>query len=293
MIEFYRYFNLFLVVLCLYCIGNSLILNNTLPTYSLFTKPINFNPNFFAIGIVLGLNSFIHNFSSKNISELNRLGKTIDIFTASVFFISLMLLTSRIAIISFLVVCYILVLYKMFSSSNWKLILLPIILTTTVLALVSLSPIGKTRFVNIISKTKNIRSGFQDKEYSRYHTWHAGWNLIKNRPFKGSDRKKIPSKLNQQYKENNYTYALQQSYHVHNQFLSTAVFGGVFLSIFLICIIWVPVFIIKNSLYFGQSLIITLTFMTDAPLRDFIVFSFFSLICLISIIDLYKISSLK
>lgn len=274
------------ILLVGFCFARMIVLGQVM-TYTGFGNLINFNPNFLAIFVVISMSFSLWSLLFSEQSSTRTVYDTFCVFLLSA---GLILLTSRMAIITFVLVTFFLVYHKLRESRKVKYILLPISLLAFILMGLFSHKMGSVRTNNLVRKLDYKNANKRD---GRWNILEATINCIKKKPFFGYGYKNAQLALNQEYHKNGFENALKKNYHSHNQFLQLALYGGIPCGVLLLIIIWSPSIFKTSILSTTISSIFTLTFLTDCPLQDPYVLVMFSLLILAQFVENTSIAPIK
>jgi O-antigen ligase len=92
--------------------------------------------------------------------------------------------------------------------------------------------VKQLKYVNWRMSVTSVKkySGPQDNNNGlsiRIMMWHTAWDLIKERPLLGYGAKGARVEVIKRYKEENFELGYSQGYHSHNQYLQSALLGGI------------------------------------------------------------------
>lgn len=251
------------VVSSSYCILHNLWFEGYIGEYTNISKPLNINPNFFAIPVVLVLFYFSWEWFQK---PLNGFGKTWRVLLISFCAVFLILLTSRMAFFSLFVALMLLGIYYLIDKKKYFPILMLSALFFVLIIALSQTHLGGIRLRNI---KKHINVIVDDPlKVKRIQTMDAGFEILKENLWLGAGFHEFQPKLQKIYSKKRYDYALQKKYHIHNQFLQIGARGGVLLLIVFLGFLWLPIILKFNFFACIQSTIFSLVFITDSPLMD-------------------------
>ena len=257
--------------------------------YSLFSKFL--HTAYFSMYLLLAISIIIIYYTKWFNSQKNIIYTSyIFIFT---FGICIILCSSKIGILSLLIISIILFYYKFKTKLSLKNIGVFILsLSLIIITINKLLPNSLDRFNSLT----NISSKHQDKKSSESTTlriliWEQSINLIKNNFLLGTGVGDANDELYKKYQSNGIDVAFDEKLNAHNQFLQTFIGIGLF-GFILLCIISIgQIFIAynkKNILMFVFFIIISLNFFVESMLQTsagvlFFVFFF----CLINKSKIY------
>ena len=257
--------------------------------YSLFSKFL--HTAYFSMYLLLAISIIIIYYTKWFNSQKNIIYSSyIFIFT---FGICIILCSSKIGILSLLIIAIILFYYKFKTILSLKNIGVFILsLSLIIITINKLLPNSLDRFNSLT----NISLKHQDKKSSESTTlriliWEQSINLIKNNFLLGTGVGDANDELYKKYQSNGIDVAFDEKLNAHNQFLQTFIGIGLF-GFILLCIISIgQIFIAynkKNILMFVFFIIISLNFFVESMLQTsagvlFFVFFF----CLINKSKMY------
>ena len=257
--------------------------------YSLFSKFL--HTAYFSMYLLLAISIIIIYYTKWFNSQKNIIYSSyIFIFT---FGICIILCSSKIGILSLLIIAIILFYYKFKTILSLKNIGVFILsLSLIIITINKLLPNSLDRFNSLT----NISLKHQDKKSSESTTlriliWEQSINLIKNNFLLGTGVGDANDELYKKYQSNGIDVAFDEKLNAHNQFLQTFIGIGIF-GFILLCIISIrEIFIAynkKNILMFVFFIIISLNFFVESMLQTsagvlFFVFFF----CLINKSKMY------
>ena len=236
--------------------------------YSLFSKFL--HTAYFSMYLLLAISIIIIYYTKWFNSQKNIIYSSyIFIFT---FGICIILCSSKIGILSLLIIAIILFYYKFKTILSLKNIGVFILsLSLIIITINKLLPNSLDRFNSLT----NISLKHQDKKSSESTTlriliWEQSINLIKNNFLLGTGVGDANDELYKKYQSNGIDVAFDEKLNAHNQFLQTFIGIGLF-GFILLCIISIgQIFIAynkKNILMFVFFIIISLNFFVESMLQ--------------------------
>lgn len=109
------------------------------------------------------------------------------------------------------------------------LLLLPIVVLSTGLAIVLSTPGGRETLAYLQNGFNLPDPDFQDLDNAlatRYYIWQSAWQLVANHPLLGLGTGNTEAALASQYAENGFLLGVQYHFNAHNQYLQTWLNGG-------------------------------------------------------------------
>ena len=263
-----------IVLTSFYCFSFNIIDSGRIGEYTNITKPLDMNPNFFAIPVILVLLFFSWEWLEKSLSQVGRIVRAGIGFSC---LCTLILLTSRMAFFALFFSLITLGIYYSYQRRNFKPFFVLASLLTIVIITLSRTHLGGIRFRNIKIHLNAVLD--DPMKINRIQTMDAGIDLMIENIWFGVGFDDMQPKLEQIYRNKGYKYALNQKYHIHNQFIQIGAFGGIFLLLLCTIFMWLPVILNFQIFGFLQSSVFTLVFLTDSPLMDVRIAIVFVLTC--------------
>ena len=196
----------------------------------------------------------------------------------------ILLLSSKLALISCLLIFIGVGIYRMLQSKNYLLGMVFLLLFIAAsAAIIRTVPELNQRIQNarVVLNANSIDKTDAESNAVRILVWHAATAAFLENGMIGTGTGDVKDELFKHYKQNGYTGALEHRFHAHNQFLQTGVaLGYIGFVIFLLGIL-VPVSVAwknKNFLYVSFALLVVLNFLTESMLESeagVFIFAFF------------------
>lgn len=248
-----------------------------------YTKLSIIHPTYFAtyLNFVLVL---LGNYFATQHKKLSSLKKTLLTLLIVYFIVFIILLSSRIAIISIAFVFNGLVIFHFLKKRFAPVTFIVLISLNLIPLLVAFnSPIIKKRFAELqqMNEIKD-RSIIENSTNSRLIIWKAAFSLIKENFWTGVGSGDVTDELVKTYEENNFIKGQKKRYNAHNQYLQVwlayGVFGFlVFLSGFYI--FYAAAIQNDDSVYLIFLILVSLVFLTETFLNSqsgVVFFAFFN-----------------
>ncbi len=248
-----------------------------------YTKLSIIHPTYFAtyLNFVLIL---LGNYFATQHQKLSRLKKILLTLLIAYFIVFIILLSSRVAIISIAFVFNGLVIFHFLKKRFATVTFIVLISLNLIPVLVAInSPIIEKRFSELqhLNKMKN-NSIIENSTNSRLIIWKAAFSLIKENFWTGLGSGDVTDELVKTYEEDNFKKGQQKRYNAHNQYLQVWLAYGVFgLLIFLsgFYIFYAAAIQNDDSVYLIFLILVSLVFLTETFLNSqsgVVFFAFFN-----------------
>lgn len=263
------------------------------PSIDLF-ESINFSiilhPSYFAMYITLSVIILVYELFNTKLKPLTII---LLVFILMLFTTAIFLLSSKMGIISFILIVFCFMLVQIISKKQYiqGLFSLGILFLITFLAFY-FSPNLPGRFNNaVLAITSTVQPTEVESSALRTMTWKTSLEIVKENPLIGVGTGDIKDVLLVKYESNGMNYALERRLNAHNQFLQTAgALGIIGLLILLLCFV-IPIYISikhRNLVYFFFLLLIFLNFLVESMLETqagVVFYAFFNSLFLFSLKD--------
>ena len=238
---------------------------------------VNIHPTYLSLFISFTVLQIVVHITDKWKSLKNSI-KTIYLFTLvyGIFFI--LLLSSKIIIISLIVISGLWVYINIKSKIKATVILASIVFSLVVLLIVF--PTTRERFVYLFSAVKTSKIDKHNPDSMRKGIYKSAFRVIEKNRFAGVGLGDVQQELQQQYKSDNLKKAYRKRFNTHNQYLDFWISSGILSIIIFILSVLYPLFLSavkKDFQYMVFLLLVTFVFLTENILVRQVGIIFYSL----------------
>ena len=279
--------NLLVFIYCLILALNNYMKENNFDLVVGSDLSLILHPSYFSMYIVLASIILLNELYNAQSKFLTKIGIVLILL---VFTVAIFLLSSKIGVISFILITFFFLLFQIISKRLYLQGFLSLgIIALLIFTAFYFSPNISARFKFAFGAINTpVQPGSSESSALRVLTWKTAGEIIRENPIIGVGTGDIKDELIKKYEANGMVYALKLRLNAHNQFLQTAgTLGIIGLLLLLLCFV-VPFYISakeKNIIYFFFLLLVLLNFTVESMLETqagVIFFAFFSSIFIIT-----------
>lgn len=219
---------------------------------------------YWAIGLLLGGHFALERLIQNPFSS--RWKNWALIFSLLVFALFTLHLASRMGLVILIVSTILYSAYFTIKLRKLKLLLIPVVFITVMISLALSMPWFRVRIIEYSSKP--FQTGGSQVE-TRLSRWEAIWPIVIDNPLVGVGTGDAWPEMLIAYQARNQTYAVEQRYNAHNQYLQTLISSGIVGFVFLmgmLSFVWIRYF--RKFSIFHRLIMLTfaLAFLTESML---------------------------
>lgn len=196
--------------------------------------------------------------------------------TLLVIFFNLMvvLLSSKMGILSLLVIYFLMAAIFCFSRPTRRKALFPITMMVTVIVFTFSLPQTMERVertTNVVENIDSLKSDAEESTGERILVWKSAWNIIQHHPLIGVGTGDVKDALLEEYASQGIAYAYSRNLDAHNQYLQTYLSVGLIGFLVLITMLAWPAIIAftkRDYIYFFFILLFAMSILTESMFEN-------------------------